>query len=92
MGGIYWFLIVGIAGWFSGKMIGEAGYGKASYADGLDILLGILGASIGGYLYFWVFMGQGSDSSVYVTTVLSSVALVAIARLISATYLPASAL
>jgi hypothetical protein len=90
MDGIYWFLVVGITGWFAGKMIGEAGYGKSSYADGLDILLGILGATIGGYLYFGVFMGEGSAASVYVTTILSSIAFVGVARLICVTYLPAN--
>lgn len=90
MGGIYWFLVVGITGWFAGKMIGEAGYGKLRYADGLDILLGILGATIGGYLYFGVFTGEGSAPSVYVTTILSSIAFVGVARLICVTYLPAN--
>jgi hypothetical protein len=90
MGGIYWFLVVGITGWFAGKMIGEAGYGQSSYADGLDILLGILGATIGGYLYFGTFIGEGGGLSVDLTTILSSIALVGIARLISATYFPAS--
>jgi uncharacterized membrane protein YeaQ/YmgE (transglycosylase-associated protein family) len=83
---LYWFLLVGIAGWLTGKVIGATGYGEAlgGYADGLDILLGIMGASIGGYFFFWSVIGEGSSFSVYSTAVLGSIALVGMARLISA--------
>jgi len=92
MEGLYWVLIVGATGWFTGKIIGEAGYGKAlgNYADGLDIVLGTLGASIGGYLYFGAFRGEGSAPSVYVTAILGSIILVGVARLVCARYLPSS--
>lgn len=93
MNGLFWVLVVGITGWLTGRLTGERGYGKAllgGYASGLDILLGIVGASFGGYLFFWAVIGQGSQLSSYATAMLGSVTLVGLARLISARYLPSS--
>jgi hypothetical protein len=44
MGGLYFILVVAVAGWLTGKMIGNKGYGEIlpDYAsDFLDIFLGI---------------------------------------------------
>ena len=93
MNGIFWIVLGGITGWLTGKLIGEKGYGKVlgGYAtNGLDILLGIVGASIGGYLFFWAVIGEGSSFSGYATAVLGSIALVGLVRQISAGYLPFS--
>ena len=93
MNGLFWVLMVGVTGWLTGKMIGEKGYGEAlgGYANGLDILFGVVGASIGGYLFFWAVIGEGSSFSRYGTATLGSITLVGIARLISARYwLPSS--
>lgn len=83
MNGIFWILAGGIAGWLTGKLIGEKGYGKAlwgGYAKGLDILFGIVGASTGGYLFFWAVIGEGGTFSRYATAVLGSVTLVGFVR------------
>ena len=82
----------GITGWLTGKLIGEKGYGKAlgGYARGLDIVFGIVGASIGGYLFFWAVIGEGSLFSRYATAVLGSITLVGFVRQVSARYLPFS--
>ena len=91
MNGIFWILVGGIAGWLTGKLIGEKGYGKVlgrGYAKGLDIVFGIVGASVGGYLFFWVVLGQGSSFSIYATAVLGSITLVGFVRQVSARYLP----
>lgn len=93
MNGIFWIVLGGITGWLTGKLIGEKGYGKllGGYAtNGLDILFGIVGASIGGYLFFWAVIGEGSSFSGYATAVLGSIALVGFVRQISAGYLPFS--
>jgi len=92
MDGLYWLLMVGITGWLTGKMIGETGYGEAlgGYADGLDIVLGIVGASMGGYLFFGAASGAGSSFSNYATAILGSITLVGVVRLVSARYLPSS--
>jgi uncharacterized membrane protein YeaQ/YmgE (transglycosylase-associated protein family) len=91
MDGIFWILVGGITGWLTGKLIGKKGYGEtllAGYARGLDILFGIVGASIGGYLFFWAIIGEGNSFTSYATAVLGSIALVGLVRQISAGYLP----
>ena len=93
MNGIFWLLVGGITGWLTGKLIGEKGYGKAlgGYAtNGLDIVFGIVGASIGGYLFFWAVIGEGSLFSRYATAILGSITLVGFVRQVSARYLPFS--
>jgi len=93
MNGIFWILVGGITGWLTGKLIGEKGYGKAllgGYAVGLDIIFGIIGASIGGYLFFWVVIGEGSSFSSIATAVLGSITLVGFVRQISERFLLSS--
>jgi uncharacterized membrane protein YeaQ/YmgE (transglycosylase-associated protein family) len=53
---ILWWLIVGvIAGWLTGKIMRGAGYGIL-----MDIIIGIAGAIIGGYLMrAFGFAGEG---------------------------------
>ena len=83
-------LMGAIIGWLTGKLIGEKGYEKVllgDYASGLDIIFGIVGASFGGYLFFWAVIGEGSSFSRYATAILGSITLVGVVRLISATTL-----
>jgi uncharacterized membrane protein YeaQ/YmgE (transglycosylase-associated protein family) len=87
MSGIFWILVGAITGWLTGTFMGEQGYGKSllgGYARSLDIALGILGASFGGYLFFWAVIGEGSSFSRYATAILGSMTLVGAVRLISA--------
>ncbi|MGH7826337.1 MAG: GlsB/YeaQ/YmgE family stress response membrane protein [Candidatus Binatia bacterium] len=86
---VFWVLLVGVTGWLAGKLIGEKGYGEAlgGYADGLDIVLGIVGASMGGYLLLGAVGGEVSSFSRYATAILGSITLVGVARLVSARYL-----
>ena len=46
-------LMVGIARWLSGMMIGEEGYGEIleGYAGGLDMIFGVVGAYVGSYFF-----------------------------------------
>jgi uncharacterized membrane protein YeaQ/YmgE (transglycosylase-associated protein family) len=93
MSGIVWILAGGIAGWLTGKLIGKKGYGEILFAGttkSLDILFGIIGASIGGYLFFWIVVGEGGSFSRYATAVLGSIALVGFLRQVSARCLPFS--
>ena len=86
MSGIFCILVGGITGWLTGMFMGEQGYGKSllgGYARSLDIALGIVGASFGGYLFFWTVIGEGSSFSRYATAIFGSVTLVGVVRLIS---------
>ncbi len=92
MNGIFWVLMVGITGWLTGLLIGQKGYARTSVGcatNGLDIVLGIIGASIGGYLFLWLVVGQGGSFNRYAIAVLGSASLVALVRLGSATCSPA---
>ena len=86
MNGLGWVLLVGVTGWMTGKLIGEKGYGKMlmGYAiNSLDIVLGIVGASIGSYLFFWAAVGEATSFSKTAISILGSVAFVWGARLVS---------
>ena len=87
MSEMFWILVGGITGCLTGKFMGEQGYGKrllGGYARSLDIALGIVGASFGGYLFLWAVIGEGSIFSRYATAIFGSATLVGIVRLISA--------
>jgi len=85
-----WILVGGITGWLTGKLIGEKDYGTllGGYGRSVDILLGVVGASFGGYLFFWAVIGKGSSLSTYGTAILGSIIFVGVCRLISARYFP----
>ena len=75
MTGIVWILVGGMTGWLTGTFMGEQGYGKSllgGYARSLDIVLGIVGAFFGGYLFFWAVIGEASSFSTYATAVFGS--------------------
>jgi uncharacterized membrane protein YeaQ/YmgE (transglycosylase-associated protein family) len=83
MSGILWIVAGGITGWLTGKLLGKKGYGETlfpGYAKLLDIFFGIVGASIGGYLFFWIVIGEGSSFSFYATKVLGAILLVGLLR------------
>ena len=87
MSGIIWILVGAMTGWLTGILMGEEGYGKSLlgvYACSLDIVLGIVGAFFGGYLFFWAVIGEASSFSIYATAIFGSVTLVGLVRLISA--------
>jgi uncharacterized membrane protein YeaQ/YmgE (transglycosylase-associated protein family) len=84
---IFLVLITGVAGWLTGKLIGEQSYGKTltgHAAVGLDTVFGIVGGSIGSYLFFWAVVGEGGSLSRYGTAVLGAITLVAVARIVFA--------
>ena len=83
MGGILWIIVGGITGWLTGKIIEKKGYGDTlfpGYVKLLDIFFGIIGASIGGYLFFWMVVGEDSLFSYYAKAVLGAIVLVGLLR------------
>jgi uncharacterized membrane protein YeaQ/YmgE (transglycosylase-associated protein family) len=86
MSALFWVLGIGVAGLLTGKIIGEDGYGKALSANataGLDVLLGIVGGLIGGYLFYWAVIGEENSFNRYGTAVLGSITFVSVARAMS---------
>ena len=84
---IFSVLLAGVAGWLTGKLIGEQSYGKTltgHAATGLDMVFGTVGGSIGHYLFFWAVIGEGSSLSRYGTAVLGAITLVIVARIVFA--------
>ena len=78
-GGLLWWIVVGlIAGWLAGKVMKGSGYGVA-----MDIVIGMIGAVIGGFLFGTLggFPFGGLIGSVVVAFV-GSVILIYVARLL----------
>jgi uncharacterized membrane protein YeaQ/YmgE (transglycosylase-associated protein family) len=75
-----WWIIVGlIAGWATGKIMRGAGYGVF-----VDILLGIAGAIVGGFIMRSVgFAGQGGMIYTILVALGGAIVLTALVRLIS---------
>jgi uncharacterized membrane protein YeaQ/YmgE (transglycosylase-associated protein family) len=53
MHGVFWVLVVGVAGWLTAQMIGQEGYGEilGGHVGWLDMTFGFVGASVGSYLF-----------------------------------------
>ena len=86
MNGLFWVLVVGGCGWLTGKIIGGKGYGEtlgSNATKGLDILLGIVGACIGSYLFSWVIGGESNSLNGYTAAILASMTLVGVSRQLS---------
>lgn len=77
---IVWWIIVGlIAGWATGKIMKGEGYGVF-----VDIVLGIAGAIIGGFVMRTLgFSGQGGLIYTIVIAILGAVLLTAIVRFVT---------
>jgi uncharacterized membrane protein YeaQ/YmgE (transglycosylase-associated protein family) len=76
--GIIWWVVVGlIAGWASGKIMKGRGYGVIA-----DILLGIVGGIIGGWVVGLFGFGGGGLIWSILVAILGAVILIWITRLI----------
>jgi uncharacterized membrane protein YeaQ/YmgE (transglycosylase-associated protein family) len=76
---IIWWVIVGlIAGWATGKIMRGAGYGPL-----MDIVLGIVGAVIGGWIVTALGFGGGGMIYTIIVAILGACILVAVARMLS---------
>jgi uncharacterized membrane protein YeaQ/YmgE (transglycosylase-associated protein family) len=80
MGGIIWWLIVGlIAGWLTGKIMGGGGGAL------MDIIVGLVGALVGGFLMQMLgFAGSGGMIYTILVAVLGAVILTWIYRKVTA--------
>jgi uncharacterized membrane protein YeaQ/YmgE (transglycosylase-associated protein family) len=80
MGIIAWIVLGLIAGWIAGMIMRGSGYGILG-----DIVLGILGALIGGFIASTIFgVGVGGfDPVSLIIAVLGAIVLIAISRAVS---------
>ncbi len=79
--GIIWWIVVGlIAGWLTGKLMSGGGYGAI-----MDIIIGIVGALIGGFIMSHVFNADPSGGLIYsiVVALIGAVILTFLLRLIT---------
>ena len=75
---LIWWVVVGlIAGWAAGRIMKGGGYGVV-----MDIILGIVGAVVGGWLVGFVGIHAGGFISTILVGILGAVLLIWITRLI----------
>jgi len=79
MGWLLWVIIVGlIAGWAAGRLMGKGGYGPV-----MDIVLGILGGIVGGFLLSLVGLhSSGGLIGEIVVAIIGAVFLIWISRML----------
>jgi uncharacterized membrane protein YeaQ/YmgE (transglycosylase-associated protein family) len=76
MGGILWWIIVGlIAGWLAGKVMKGGGYGVL-----MDIILGMLGGIVGGWIFGLLGISAGGLIGSILVAFIGAVILVWISR------------
>ncbi len=75
-GGLIAWLVVGlIAGWLAGRVMKGSGYGIV-----LDIVLGLVGAVIGGFLFGQIVTGDAGFWGSIVVAFIGACILIAVAR------------
>jgi uncharacterized membrane protein YeaQ/YmgE (transglycosylase-associated protein family) len=75
-----WFLIIGlIAGWLAGKIMKGSGYGLIG-----DLIIGVIGAMIGGYLFGLLGVSLSSSGLIgsLITAIIGAIVLIYIIGLI----------
>jgi uncharacterized membrane protein YeaQ/YmgE (transglycosylase-associated protein family) len=73
-----WWIIVGlIAGWAAGKIMKGGGYGVV-----MDIILGIIGAVVGGWLLGALGIQAGGFISTIIVAIIGAIFLIWLTRLI----------
>ena len=74
---IYWVVVGLIAGWAAGKIMKGGGYGVA-----MDIVLGIVGAVVGGWLMGFFGISAGGLIGTIIVAIIGAVFLIRLTRLI----------
>ena len=75
---LLWFLIIGlVAGWLAGHLMKGGGYGLIG-----DLVLGIVGAFVGGWLFGALGIRAGGLIGSLITATVGAVVLVLLVRLI----------
>ncbi|MCL4541057.1 MAG: GlsB/YeaQ/YmgE family stress response membrane protein [Chloroflexi bacterium] len=78
-GGLLAWIIVGIlAGWITGKIVQGSGFGILG-----DLIIGLIGAVIGGFLVGFFIHGYTGFLGSLVVAVIGAVILVAVARMLT---------
>lgn len=73
-----WFILIGIAaGWLAGQIMKGGGYGLL-----IDLLLGIIGAVIGGWVFGLLSIASGGLIGRLITATIGAVIFIAVVRLI----------
>ena len=76
--GLIWWIVVGlIAGWAAGKIMKGGGYGAV-----MDIILGIVGAVVGGWLVGILGIHAGGFVGTILVAILGAVFLIWLTRVI----------
>ena len=82
VGAVIWWLVVGlIAGFLASLVMRGGGYGIIG-----DIIVGIIGAFIGGWLFSLIGVGSGGFIGSIIIAFIGACILIAILRLISGSY------
>ena len=72
-----WFLVIGIAaGWLAGKIVRGGGFGLVG-----DLVVGVVGAVIGGYLFARLGITAGGLVGRLITATVGAVVLIFVIRL-----------
>lgn len=78
MNGLIWFIFVGlIAGWLAGVLVKGDGFGILG-----DIIVGILGAVLGGFLFDYAGIGMGGFLGSILVATIGAVILISVLRLV----------
>lgn len=78
MNNLIYFLLIGlVAGWLAGVLIRGRGYGVV-----VDIILGIVGAFVGGFAFGLLGISAGGTLGAIVTATIGSVLFIAIVKAI----------
>jgi uncharacterized membrane protein YeaQ/YmgE (transglycosylase-associated protein family) len=75
---ILWFLIIGVAaGWLAGQLMKGGGYGLIG-----DLIIGVIGAFIGGRLFGAIGIRTGGLGGSLITATIGAIILLFLVRLI----------
>ena len=75
---LIWFLVIGlIAGWLAGLVMRGGGFGLVG-----DMIVGVIGAFIGGWLFSFLGIGAGGLIGSIITAFVGAVILIVILRAI----------
>ena len=78
IGNLIWWVVVGlIAGWAAGKIMKGGGYGVV-----MDIVLGIVGAVVGGWLLGLLGITAGGLLGTIIVAIIGAVVLIWVSRML----------
>ncbi len=73
-----WIILGGLAGWLAGRVAKGRGYGCLA-----DIVLGIVGGVVGGWLFSLIGLRMGGVLGSFITAVFGAIVLIGIFQLFS---------